>query len=296
MQRLVVENFGPIQYADIELRPLTVFIGEQATGKSTLAKLVYFFQKEVHPLIIASLYEESENEEPRNVIEVFHKKVEPLYQLYFRNQTGYAVSYEYSNGIRVSVSEEHKIEISEKLTDIIKRAQEQWKNKRHYEIDRGDDIMLTAIAEERYRIAEELIQNIGNIYPGTTYIPAGRLLATLPGKEALENYEVLVQRRDADALLRKRYMEFVEELVKGRFSDSFDTMLYKHFKRPKGPEAKAGETIIQLSGNIIKGKYKREHEIEKLIFGDKETDFVLLPEASSGQQSVIRILQDLFLL
>lgn len=36
-----VENFGPIEYADIDLRPLTIFVGERNTGKTYLATLIY---------------------------------------------------------------------------------------------------------------------------------------------------------------------------------------------------------------------------------------------------------------
>ena len=38
---LKVTNFGPIVEADIELRPLTVFVGPSNTGKSYLAILIY---------------------------------------------------------------------------------------------------------------------------------------------------------------------------------------------------------------------------------------------------------------
>ncbi len=37
--RLIVKNFGPIKEVDINLAKVTVFIGEQASGKSVLAKL-----------------------------------------------------------------------------------------------------------------------------------------------------------------------------------------------------------------------------------------------------------------
>ena len=37
--RLIVKNFGPIKEVDINLSKVTVFIGEQASGKSVLAKL-----------------------------------------------------------------------------------------------------------------------------------------------------------------------------------------------------------------------------------------------------------------
>ena len=36
-----VQNFGPIEKAEIDLRPLTVFVGESNTGKTYLAALTY---------------------------------------------------------------------------------------------------------------------------------------------------------------------------------------------------------------------------------------------------------------
>ena len=39
-ERLVVKNFGPITDLDIEIRPLTLFIGTQGSGKSTISKLL----------------------------------------------------------------------------------------------------------------------------------------------------------------------------------------------------------------------------------------------------------------
>ena len=42
-ERLIVKNFGPIREADLDLRKVTVLIGEQASGKSVLAKLVAIF-------------------------------------------------------------------------------------------------------------------------------------------------------------------------------------------------------------------------------------------------------------
>jgi predicted ATPase len=44
MQFLTVKNFGPIKDAHLQVNAFTVLIGEHASGKSTLAKLVYFFK------------------------------------------------------------------------------------------------------------------------------------------------------------------------------------------------------------------------------------------------------------
>ena len=38
---LSVRSFGPIVEADIDLRPMTVFVGPSNTGKSYLAVLIY---------------------------------------------------------------------------------------------------------------------------------------------------------------------------------------------------------------------------------------------------------------
>lgn len=42
---IAVENFGPIEKAEIDLRPLTVFVGESNTGKTYLAALIYAIQR-----------------------------------------------------------------------------------------------------------------------------------------------------------------------------------------------------------------------------------------------------------
>ncbi len=39
-ERLVIKNFGPIKSVDLELGKMTILIGEQATGKSTIAKIL----------------------------------------------------------------------------------------------------------------------------------------------------------------------------------------------------------------------------------------------------------------
>lgn len=51
--KISVTDFGPIARADVELRPLTIFVGPSNTGKSYLATLVFalsqFFSESLHP-------------------------------------------------------------------------------------------------------------------------------------------------------------------------------------------------------------------------------------------------------
>ena len=42
-KHLTIKNFGPIKHVDLKIFDYNIFIGPQATGKSTIAKAVYFF-------------------------------------------------------------------------------------------------------------------------------------------------------------------------------------------------------------------------------------------------------------
>jgi predicted ATPase len=44
MNQLIVKNFGAIREAILELKPTTIFIGPQSSGKSTIAKLIDIFR------------------------------------------------------------------------------------------------------------------------------------------------------------------------------------------------------------------------------------------------------------
>ncbi|OAV65315.1 hypothetical protein Barb4_03460 [Bacteroidales bacterium Barb4] len=44
-ESIVIKNFGPIKEIEIkDIRPLTVFIGESGSGKSTIMKVVVLFR------------------------------------------------------------------------------------------------------------------------------------------------------------------------------------------------------------------------------------------------------------
>ncbi len=60
MQKIIIKNFGAIEYAEIEIKKVLVLIGEQASGKSTIAKLIYFF-KSLRDDIFKKIYLDQES-------------------------------------------------------------------------------------------------------------------------------------------------------------------------------------------------------------------------------------------
>ena len=44
MHRLIINQLGPIQHCKLDICGTTILTGYQASGKSTIAKAVYFFR------------------------------------------------------------------------------------------------------------------------------------------------------------------------------------------------------------------------------------------------------------
>ena len=61
MQKIIINNFGSIKYAEIEVKKILVLIGEQASGKSTIAKLIYFF-KSLRDDLFSQIYQDTQRD------------------------------------------------------------------------------------------------------------------------------------------------------------------------------------------------------------------------------------------
>ena len=67
MLRLQVENFSCIGKADLEIGQITILIGPQASGKSVLSKLAYFFVELVSDQYTEILEQRSFETTPRTL-------------------------------------------------------------------------------------------------------------------------------------------------------------------------------------------------------------------------------------
>ena len=62
-ERLVIKNFGPIEEVDLELGKMTILIGENATGKSTIAKVLAVCKTIGYALHLYQINSEKRNDE-----------------------------------------------------------------------------------------------------------------------------------------------------------------------------------------------------------------------------------------
>jgi len=75
MTRIIINNFSCIDEADIELANLTIIIGPQASGKSVISKLIYFF----HEILL----NQSRSIEEMDTLDAYKKDLDEKFRKWF---------------------------------------------------------------------------------------------------------------------------------------------------------------------------------------------------------------------
>jgi AAA15 family ATPase/GTPase len=63
--KIIIKNLGPLKQVELDLKEIMVFIGPQASGKSTIAKLIHFFK---YVTSVSCL-----NSQPEDLLSIFNK-------------------------------------------------------------------------------------------------------------------------------------------------------------------------------------------------------------------------------
>lgn len=90
MEKIIIKNFGPIKNIEFNLdKQFNVVIGEQATGKSTLAKCIYFFKDAISVMsrMLVAQSEKLMNMTAENILQVYYISVKNLFYISFGRYT-----------------------------------------------------------------------------------------------------------------------------------------------------------------------------------------------------------------
>jgi predicted ATP-dependent endonuclease of OLD family len=320
MQKIIIKNFGAIQSAEIEIKKWLILIGEQASGKSTVAKLIYFF-KSLKDDLFQNLYKN-----PSKNAANLHSDWIIVIRSVFYNFFGYTIhsphfairfyyNLEKDKYLELTVDKNKKLLVVFSplfFNESFKLAYEQ--NKKW--LNNGFEIKnaATQLTHEQYRI--QYVENLATLINELFEIKQTNSLFVIAGRNATVSYSELfekylfadVQRRLEDnrkkTLVRKEQtidellmLKFIEQVVKmkaifKKFGD-FDVLI------DQIPKNKVATAPLQIVKNriqtILKGKYSIHNGDEKIILNNDTKDKIRLSNASSGQQEVIRILQDIFI-
>lgn len=181
-ERLVVRNFGPITNLDIEFRKLTLFIGDQGSGKSTLSKLLTICRDYNWWLLMLENADTEDVKKPFYDFGINEYFMDDTYICY--TMTGFSIKYE--NGVFSIVSDDVSAD------DIKKYFQ--YLNKR-YGSGQDEDIDEAQLKElEPYARAVLYILAERNLVGNLSESLASMLTAQVPLPKPLMEYMSMFER------------------------------------------------------------------------------------------------------
>jgi predicted ATPase len=322
MQKIIIKNFGAIEYAEIEIKKVLVLIGEQASGKSTIAKLIYFF-KSLRDDVFNQIYQDQERDYFDVNADVIFVLQEKFYNWFgsTKNFSNFEIKFYYDFEIDKSFT----LSLNEDKTIQCEFSQNFYDDKFHTSINEikkllqplSDINIHERLAHEQNKlsyaiiIADELNNLFSYYQADSLYIIAGRS-ATVSYSELFENYlfadvqsrinknrsrESQFKVQNVDEILM---MEFIKKIIdnKNKINESYlnawDSAYKKYkIKERDSDEQKSRDLVKDKTFEILKGEYINDNSEERIVINTKES--INLRNASSGQQEVIRILQDIFL-
>lgn len=316
MQKIIIQNFGAVKSAEIEVKKFLVLIGEQASGKSTVAKFIYFF-KSLKDDLFNQLYnsEQVDFELAKDLLFPIREKFYNFFGSTF-HLPDFTIRYYYDVAndryVELSLNTERKLQprFSDNMLTIEKKKMfanfKKLLNASHL------TTVLEQLAADKNRInhAKRLSSFIddffNNQHADSLYAIAGRS-STVSYSELFEKYLFLTVKNSVEenrktSFVRKQntideslMLEFMERVTKLKETfmkfDGFEGLIETYASDENKEQLNEIKSRID---EIIRGKYTIDSFGEKITF-DEYGGYTTLKNASSGQQEVIRILQDIFI-
>lgn len=300
MEKIVINNFGPIKKFQSEIKSFSVFIGPQASGKSTISKSIYFF-KSLRDELLRYIFEAMNHNEFDKTLGTYAKRIRrnflefwgPTYPLSDLN-----MAYSYAPEVYINIKLKGKYIdpiFSDKLTKeffkITNRAEEFVKKLEPKSTKFMSSRELLAYETEKRSLLADIEKQVNDIFSDDRdliFIPAGRSLVTTLSDQ-LQN----VHPFKLDFVSRA----FIERInnTKPQFNKGLQDLVIEMKKLTQVViDADKVELAQQLINKILKAKYIYDEEGEKLYYTSNK--YTKLNHASSGQQESIWILLLIFLL
>lgn len=300
MQRIVISRFGPVEHFETDIHDVMLFIGPQASGKSTISKAIYFF-KSIKNELMQFIYEvETENfeAETRRFFERLYDRLSEYFD-YFSATRPFKIEYYYSpkkvaafklldRNLDWKGNIEFNHDFQQEITNILAQARQAIKSissRQKANLPLNEFLQLEAEKRSSLKIIERYICELFEDDTTPVFIPAGRsLLATLADQtQGIRNLAL-------DFFIRAFLKQI--NLLRPSFRNGLHQMIRDHVRTGESDIKPHLSLASELITNILKGEYRFEQGLEKIYYAPECA--VQLNYASSGQQEAIWILLLLF--
>lgn len=295
MATIKIDQLGPVNECKLEIDDFMVLTGPQSSGKSTIAKCIYYF-KNVRNVILQLLRKQYMFSEDQMELSLKNRLIREMRSIFLQifgstwcMSNNMCIQYEYADGVEIGISLRNDsispnyiwVEMSEGLISFLN----------HLEAISGNGDLLSDMDFQN-----AIKQRMNDYFcddSEVVYIPAGRSMITLLSSQLSYIYSTMddTQRRSID-YCTQNYLERILQL-KSFFADSLD-QLVKNQKEltAKKMNMEIIRQAMHLIKHILKGEYRNVSGEERLqVTQDR---YVKINFASSGQQEAVWILNVLF--
>ena len=302
MSRIKIQNFGPIELFEHDIdKNFTVIIGEQASGKSMIAKIIFFcrsISEEFEYYLMNSEKPLLEFTKEPDALMGFIVQLRVKFMKYFdavKNMESFFVEYTFDNDEKINIQlKEEYVDIN--FSNNLKIGCIALINKiKEYDTMQKDTKSMQTMdffvwINQNQKIIEMIRLEINGLFrqpEEQIFIPAGRsILTSNPGifRHSIWFWEgdILMDRFvDKVTLLKRQYTQGLEDIVKDKTKLTTEKIDFEYTNK-----------AIKLVRRILKGEYRNEKGGEKIYYA--ENQFVKLAEASSGQQEALWIAMLIF--
>ncbi|MFN4026625.1 MAG: AAA family ATPase [Flavobacterium sp.] len=305
--KLVVKNFGPLKDIEIEVREMVTFIGAQASGKSTLAKLLSIFEDENFRSDDKITFEEELKKynifsylKKDSFIHYDSKNVNTTIAEFTFSDNKFKKSTLHDTLSRLKRLKSLKVKDPQDkldLIEMIKKLISQFINT--YKLLNRDDFYLV-FETEKQKIKFELDFHNIRIKDGRIKdSDVDKLIEILEREKSYDNYVFLYEEIISffpkiflfDSLYipsERNFLHLISENTLGLINNNIH--IPKHLLNSGQDYEKAIQTIKELPLSIIDKKIKYKREGKTSYIYHNETEKVDLLESASGLQTVVPIL------
>lgn len=297
MHKLIIHKLGPIQHCELTCSQFMTFTGFQASGKSTIAKAVYYFRtikNDIYSIledIALTVYSDSgqsKNISPKKYLTDFlREKFLRVFGSSWGMDNEMSIEYYFSEEcfVKVNLKEETFYSTPNYVWIELCPAIISFLHDNSLKVD-----ALGIPASEKKRIQDKLVQLFNDNYE-TVYIPAGRSMITLLSQQLSYIYTTMkdAQKRAIDYCTQD-YIERILSL-KSEFSEGLNGLAA--YEGPKNNIPRSKTTLaMDLVQKVLRGSYRFADNEERIVLDNNK--YVKINFASSGQQESVWILNLLF--